>query len=167
VTGNTLTATGTGAVTVEATVPAGGDYAAALPVDRSFDVTADFASWQQAMFTAAELANPAVSGPSAVCGHDGLPNLVKYALGLSPKQNVTSGLPTVSTNAGNWIYSYSRPSGLTDISYTVETSRDLASWTPVDAGSLSVSSSGGEDSCTATYPATGGASVFFHLRISQ
>ncbi|HVT71911.1 MAG TPA: immunoglobulin domain-containing protein, partial [Lacunisphaera sp.] len=79
-----------------------------------------FGAWANAKFTSGELADANLSGPNAVYGQDGLPNLVKYALGLEPKQNITTGLPAVTTTATDWVYTYSRPSDRTDITYDVE-----------------------------------------------
>ena len=70
------------------------------------DIPPGFLSWQLGKFTAGELLDANISGPNAVYGQDRLPNLVKYALGLEPKQNITTGLPAVSTTATDWVYTY-------------------------------------------------------------
>jgi len=57
----------------------------------------------QGKFTQIELANPAISGSTAVFGLDGLSNLVKYALGLDPKTNITTGLPAVTVVGSEWV----------------------------------------------------------------
>jgi len=123
-----------------------------------------FVLWQQAKFTAGELLDPTVSGPNAVYGQDGLPNLVKYALGLEPKQNITTGLPVAGTSGSNWTYTYTRPTSMTDVTYTVEYSTDLAIWTPLGAGTQ-LSSVAGTDTWQATYPLASASSVFFRLQV--
>ncbi len=125
-----------------------------------------FAAWQANNFTAGERANAAISGPSAVYGQDGLPNLVKYALGLNPKQNITSGLPAVSASGGNWVYTYTRPTAITDVTYSVEYSTDLATWIPLGAGTQ-LSSISGTDTWQATVPLGSAPAVFFHLKVIQ
>jgi len=120
VSSSTLTLTGAGTVVVRASQAGNGNYQMANYVDRSFTVSANFASWKQSMFTAGELADPNKSGPNAVYGLDGLTNLTKYALGLEPKQNITSGLPELAIVGGNYTYTYSRPSTITDVTYSVE-----------------------------------------------
>ena len=97
--GNNLSLSGAGVVTVRAAQPGDATHAAAATVDQSFTVTANFDSWAQGRFTAGELSDTNISGPNAIYGQDGLPNLVKYALGLEPKQNITAGLPDVSVQA--------------------------------------------------------------------
>ena len=89
-----------------------------------------YAAWQRGGFTAAELANPAISGPSAAPAADGLANLMKYALGQPPKTPATTGI-TLARPAAAWLFTYTRPANRPDISYSVETSPDLTngSWT--------------------------------------
>ena len=52
-------------------------------------------SWLFQNFSIAELLNPAVSGDAGDASGDGIPNLIKYALGLNPRQhNDPAYLPT-------------------------------------------------------------------------
>jgi hypothetical protein len=50
--------------------------------------------WRRTVFSPAQLANPAISGPQATPAGDGLSNLTKYALRLSPF--------TAATNSSAW-----------------------------------------------------------------
>jgi autotransporter-associated beta strand protein len=86
--------------------------------------------WAQQQFTPTELANPAISGPSATPAHDGLSNLLKYALGLPAKTPSTAGV-TLSKDGPLWVFSYQRPANRPDITYAVEisTSPSGGSWT--------------------------------------
>jgi hypothetical protein len=165
VTGNSLTLTGAGLVIVRASQAGDPTYAAAPDVDRSFTVAGGFGSWQQSKFTAGELADANISGPNAVYGQDGLPNLIKYALGLEPSENITTGLPAVSTTATDWVYSYTRPSNLADVTYEVEYSANLTTWSSLGAGTLG-GSSGGMDTYTVTYPLGSAANVYFRLKVT-
>ena len=127
--------------------------------------SSSFATWQQAKFTAQELANPAVSGPNAVYGADGLTNLSKYALGLEPKQDATAGLPVVSTTATDWVYTYARPTSTTDIAYEVEVSADFISWTGAGLTYQFVSTNAGVDVWQARYPLASAPNAFFRLKV--
>ncbi len=86
-------------------------------------------TWRFAHFTVHDLADPARSGPSADFDGDGLPNLMEYALGGDPK---TADAPTHTTHvsliAGHLTLDYTRPNSITDVSYTVEWSNDLKTW---------------------------------------
>ncbi|HVT72263.1 MAG TPA: hypothetical protein VHD61_03945, partial [Lacunisphaera sp.] len=93
-------------------------------------------------------------------------NLVKYALGLEPKQNITTGLPAVTTTATDWVYTYSRPSDRTDITYDVEMSTDLVTWTSAPNQQM-VSSGGGNETWTASYPLALAPNIFFRLKVNQ
>ena len=129
-------------------------------------VTGGFDAWLAQYFTTEEQGNPSVSGPNVVYGADGLPNLLKYALGLNPKVNATTGLPAVSTTSTHWVYTYTRPSDRPDISYAVEVSTNLSTWTTSGVTHEWVSTVEGVETWRASYPLTGAANAFFRLRIT-
>jgi len=158
----TPTATGVFPVTVEATNGAGTSTTTV-----TISIEANYLSWQHSKFTAGERADANISGPNAVYGQDGLPNLVKYALGLEPKQNITTGLPAVSTTGSDWVYTYTRPSDRIDITYEVEVSTDLVNWTTAGVTHELVSSSFGSETWHARYPLVSAANVFFRLKVVQ
>ena len=86
-------------------------------------------SWRFDHFKAAELAAPALSGPGEDPDGDGLPNLMEYALGGDPTTaDAPSHQPRVSLIEKHLTLDYTRPSALTDVSYTVEWSTDLQTW---------------------------------------
>ncbi len=118
---------GTFNVTVSAT-NAGGTGSASLAIT----VQATFTGWQKTYFTAADLANPAISGPNATPAGDGISNLMKYALGLNPKINGTNALPTISyTAVGSSKFltlTYNKWLASSDIVYAVEVSGELYAW---------------------------------------
>ncbi len=130
-------------------------------------VTWSFASWQQGKFTAAERLNPNVSGPNAVFGLDGLPNLVKYALGLEPKQNITAGLPDVTVVGPEWVFTYTRPSTTSDVIYAVEVSTDLTTWGTAGVIHELVSTAGGVETWRGRYPVGAGPNAFLRLNVTQ
>lgn len=167
VAGSTVSLTGVGTVTLRASQPGDVDTYAASDVDRSFIVTANFLSWQFEHFSAEERANSAISGYAAVLGHDGLSNLVKYALGLAPRATVASGSPTVTMNGNEWIYRYLRPSGTTDLVYVVEASTDLVTWSAAEVTQVHVETGGGTETWEGRYPAAAAPQLFFRLRVSR
>jgi len=167
VSGSDLTLTGTGMVTVRASQAGDATYAAAISVDRSFNVTANYASWRQEKFTVSERADVTISGPNAIYGQDGLPNLLKYALGLEPKVNATNGLPMVTATATDWVYTYTKPASVTDVTYAVEVSTNLTTWTASGVTLTLVSTVSGVETWQATYPLSSAANAFFRLRATQ
>lgn len=87
--------------------------------------------WREDEFTAGERLDPLVSGEYADPDHDGIVNLIEYAMGLPPRQNSRTGLPTTS-RAGNLVTLTYRKSLATSGTLTAaEISTDLTNWTIV------------------------------------
>ena len=84
-------------------------------------------NWLRANFTSAELADPGISGDASDPDHDGLPNLMEYALGLSPRTaNASPFTPLVN----NGLFEVSCPlsDAAIDVTVTPEWSPDLINW---------------------------------------
>jgi hypothetical protein len=130
----TVNTTGTTTVQLSAT-NAGGTGNASL----TLTVETPYQAWQNAMFTSAELANPAIGGDEATPAGDGISNLMKYALDLSPWVDGVSGLPVggvLVTGSGTYLtLTYIQVLSATDISYIPQVSSDLQTWTS-GAGSI-------------------------------
>jgi hypothetical protein len=67
---------------------------------------------------------------------------MKYALGLNPDLPATSGLPRVSASNGLLSITFTRVKSDTDITYHVQGSADLKTWTEI-WNSLNVAYGGG------------------------
>lgn len=89
-----------------------------------------FQQWREANFEEGELDNLVISGPNADPSGDGVPNLVKYALDLSPWVAASAGdLPRLVDHEDyNLVISYQERNDITDIVYGVEASEDLLTW---------------------------------------
>lgn len=107
---------------------------------------------------------------------DGLPNLMKYALGLLPASSGHQGrlaCGTTTDNGSDYLtFTYVRPEPApAGITYSVEGSSDLApeSWIP--SGMVPVSSVVAAGLCTITVrdttPMSGGARRFLRLKVAQ
>lgn len=164
--GDQLTFTGLGTVLVRASQAGDATYAA-VEVERSFVVSGGYAQWVADRFSEEEQANPEVSGPDAVLSDDGMRNLLKYALGLEPRENA-AGVPQeeIGFTADTVTYTYARPVDRVDVDYTVEVSTDLQAWTTEGVESERVTSDGATETWRATCPLAGRARVFFRLRVS-
>jgi hypothetical protein len=139
-------------VTVRATQPGSADFAAAPAVDRSFAITGEptgdpLDAWRSQYFSAAELADPLISGPMADPGKDGVSVLMAFALNLDPKANDarrmtpgtgTLGLPVASVQAGSRRLEVEfvrrRAASSPGITYRFEFADDVAGSTPWVAG---------------------------------
>ena len=86
-----------------------------------------FAVWQNTHF-GANAGNATVAGPRANPSGDGIPNLLKYALGLNPSVASVSGLPAMVLNGGRLQMQFARNTGATDLILQVLASNDLMTW---------------------------------------
>lgn len=150
-------------VTVRATQSGNAIYRSAPAVNCSFVVTGNFSLWLEGRFTESERAGTAVSGPNA--DPDGYSNLSEYALGLEPKSASSPGLPEVRTTSTDWAYTYTRPADRSELTYTVEVSTNLGSWTTGGVVHELVSSAAGGETWRARYPLASATTAFFRLKV--
>jgi hypothetical protein len=85
-------------------------------------------SWRRANFSPSDLADPLVSGDLADPDQDGYANLTEYALGLPPKNAVSTNQPFARIENGYLTLTYTRLKSATDVSLVVEQSNDLLTW---------------------------------------
>jgi len=166
VSGNQLTLTGAGYITVRATQGGDDNYGPASPVERTFFVEGNFGAWRATQFDATERDDLAVAGPMADPDQDGLTNLIEYALGQDPKSATVAGTPEVATNTSYWLFTFTRPKDRPDLTYTVESSVDLVNWTTVSAANVSeIGGTATTVTIQARQPLTT-ANVFFRLKVT-
>ncbi len=168
----TPTTAGTFNATISAT-NAGGTGSNSLTIS----VQTPYAVWQNTYFTAAQLQNSSVSGPTAIPAGDGITNLMKYALNLSPKTCGTGGLPTMSTmSTGGKNYltlTYAKVLAATDITYIVEVSPDMLTWSSGSGATVVVSTTNNSDGKTQTIVArdltaeSGTGGRFIRLKVTM
>jgi subtilisin family serine protease len=156
--------TDSGSFDVIVSNPAGSVTSAAATL--TVTVPTGFNAWVLSNFDATERANPAISGPDAVLGGDGLTNFLKYALGLDPRVPATAGLPAPSMNATHWLFTYTRPVARDDVTYTVEASPDLVDWTSITVTATKVDTTNGIETWRAEVPLTGRPQLFFRLKVA-
>jgi len=76
------------------------------------DTESPFEKWQKENFTPEELLDPGISGPDANPSGDGIPNLMKYAMGLDPNvYDVNAWIWGGITNVVNYAGSPPVPTG--------------------------------------------------------
>ena len=107
--------------------------------------------------------DPLVSGPNAVL--DGISNRVRYALGLTPAQPSSAGLPSATLGGAQIDFSYRRLTNPLDLTYSPEASSDLTTWlggfTPVSV------TSNGDGTETVVVRFSAGPRKFLRLRVSS
>ena len=107
--------------------------------DQTFTTASTPTSWRQQWFSTAS--NTGTAADNADPYHSGVPNLVSFAL-LGPSQNpaavTASMLPQPQQSGGNFVYTFTEPAGVTNITYGAQFTRSLtpANWQSVnDTGS--------------------------------
>ena len=131
-TGSTLTVTGTSSAAslVIATFSGScsGTFAAA-PAGYSIDYTSNTITLVKAGFNSWATDNGVTGGPTGDSDHDGIANLVEYALNLNP----AAADGSAGSFDGTTATFTKRAQAITnaDVRYVIETSQDLITWAPV------------------------------------
>lgn len=92
---------------------------------------AGYDTWKLAHFSAADLADPTVSGPHANPSGDGVENLIRYAHGAGPHDPVLHLLPVVGTSGPARVFKFRYDATKTDLRWRVRASNDLSDWSGV------------------------------------
>jgi hypothetical protein len=85
--------------------------------------------WLRANFSAAQLADPAISGDAADPAGDGIPNLLKYALDLDPNSAEPNPFVPAASN-GLFTVTYPVSASASDVALGIEWSTNLVNWVP-------------------------------------
>jgi hypothetical protein len=152
-------------------VSGGGDSANATTAQALYPLQ----QWRLANF--GTIANTGLAANSATPAGDGIPNLIKYASGASPLHAI--GLPILSLSASKAPrLTFLCNSACSDITYTVEASSDLTSWTdiassigggttvPLNGLSTVSDPSSGLRNVTVTNAQAQGSKVFLRLKVT-
>lgn len=125
----------------------------------------NFSTWQAQKF-GANAGNPAIAGVLADPDKDGILNLMEYALGLNATTPGTAGLPAVAASGSFVTLTYSRPSAITDLTYQVEWSGNLTSWSTTGVTEQTLSDDGTTRTIRANVPVSG-TRQFLHLKTTR
>jgi len=82
---------------------------------------------------------------------DGLANLLEYALGTSPIVPNSGRLTTLTAQNGQFVFRFTRPKWVTGITYTVQVSTNLVTWTNSPNQPVVESSTATNDTLTVTF----------------
>ena len=108
------------------------------------------------------------SDPEADSDADGLSNFLEYALGSDPTSSTPHSevAPTLNFSGSTIDFIYKRAK--TSLTYTVESSTDLQTWTEPTALFTNVNDNGdGSETVTHTYNRNGSENMFLRIRISS
>jgi hypothetical protein len=182
ISGDTVTFTGSGTVVIDASAAGNSSYAAYTGVETitvSAGATMTFTQWEALYFTAAQMANAAVSGPTAMPESDQVPNLLKYLYDINPAVPMTTAeyaamaatdVDTTTTPGTTYLtVTYRQYAKVTGITVQVQTSTDMQNWTTVTPN---ISKQIGTDSTTGDpiiedEVATTSTTEFVRLNVTQ
>ena len=88
-----------------------------------------FDGWRHTFITAADIANPAISG--ALVATDGVTNALRYALGYYTPSQPTAALSVIGSDGTFLTITYRRTMNALDATFTIEGTPDLVTWTPL------------------------------------
>ena len=93
--------------------------------------TPTYDQWRTGLFTPAEIANPAISGPNADPDQDGLQNYLEYAMGTQPKVAEDPALPTTEVIGNEMVYTYTADIFQSEAALFPQISSNLQTWETV------------------------------------
>ena len=114
----------------------------------------------------ANTTNPLIAGDTASPAGDGIPNLMKYALGLNPYLSGATGLPILSTTNGYLMLTYSKVKSATDITYQPIWSIDLLNWSGTGITQSVLFDNGTIQQIQAQVPDTNDKRMFIKLQVT-
>jgi poly(3-hydroxybutyrate) depolymerase len=135
-------------------------------------------TWKNTNF-GVNVSNPLIAGDTADPDGDGISNLTEYALGGNPNSAATTILPVISVPVDRLQVAFTRLAP-TDVTYVVQASGDLSTWTDLatltanstswtGAAMVSETGSGATRNVTVqdTVLTTAGTKRFFRLKITN
>lgn len=129
-------------------------------------VVTTLAAWRGSAFTAQQLSDLAISGPTGDPDGDGFANLAEYALGLQPQTPDGAAVQHARLEGPEWVYTYTRPANRPDLQFAVQKSADLVSWNTSGVTHQLISEEGGRQTWEAR-ALPQGDSLFFRLKITE
>lgn len=130
-------------------------------------VVVGFDAWLGGNFTLEEISDPLIAGATADPDHDGLSNLLEYAIGANPRTATSDSGFAASAEGGFWTFSYRRANAATDISFSVEQATNLANWSTSGVVEELVSNETGYSVWRARVSQTGTPTCFFRLKVTR
>jgi len=127
-----------------------------------------YTQWKMANF-GASAGDPTVAGDLVDSQNDGMPNLMKYALGKSPVAPSTTGI-TIQNIGGMLTMNYTVASAATDVTVTASCTSNLndpTSWTTTGVTQTMLSDNGTIQQWQATVPESSASTLFMHLTVTK
>lgn len=108
-----------------------------------------------------------VTDPAGSLAGDGIPNLLKYAIGFDLTAPATSGVSTPGLETGYATITYTKQTTATDLTFSIESSGNCVSWTAVSATNEIVQTVGTIQTIRAKVALSGETQLFLRLRVTR
>ena len=108
-----------------------------------------------------------VTDPAGSLAGDGIPNLLKYALGFDVTAPATAATGTPGLEPGFTTITYRKVTTATDLTFSIERSSDCTSWTPASAVNEIVQTVGTIQTIKAKVALAGEPRLFLRLRVTR
>lgn len=125
-----------------------------------------FAAWQASQF-GTNAGNASIAGPGVSPSGDGVSNLLKYAFGLDPFTSSAGSMPAATLNGGSLSITYNQVLSATDITYTVQWSTDMVTWSQAGVTEQIIGSNATTRQVRASVPTAPDAAKFLRIQVSQ
>lgn len=123
-------------------------------------------AWRMAQF-GSEANNPAVSGDTVDYDHDGLENILEFALAMDPQDTTDRELPEAGVTGNVCHFIYTRPLNAPGIVYTVEWSTTLSGWSSAGVTEVQIAADATTRTMRASVTLPDGAKGFMRLRVTR
>jgi hypothetical protein len=126
---------------------------------------ATFSSYITAAFPGVTATN--IVGMTAEPENDGVPNLLKFFMGISPTASVASPLTYTLDGLGDIVLYFRMANGLTGVSYSIDESSDLKTWTSTGLQGTVMSNMGSYSNMKVVIPMEGLKDELLRLSVSS
>ena len=171
--GSTVTIHKAGSTTLTASQPGDANHNAATPVGQGLIINPAMTSFEVWTHDSAQGLTVGMNdGPTDDPDHDGIPNLLEFALGGKPMESSRSVLPVLTISGGVWAFEYDRSEqAQPSTTQVVEYGSDLSGWTPLiipasSAGPVTITPGSTSSHVKVNIP-NPGAKTFVRLKVTQ
>jgi len=125
----------------------------------------NFGQWIAAAFPG--VTNTNFVAMTAIPAHDGMANLLKYFMGLNPAKQASLPITCALDGHGNLVIGFRMSKNLTGVSYSIDQSTDLETWTSTGLQGGVMADMGSYETMDATVPLPASGPLFLRLSISS
>jgi autotransporter-associated beta strand protein len=128
-------------------------------------VVQNFTQWAAAAFPG--VTNTNIISMTAIPANDGMANLLKYFMGLNPLKQAAAPMTCALDGQGNLVLYFRMSKNLTGVSYSIDQSSDLKTWTSTGLQGSVMADMGSYDTMDVAVPLPSSGPLFLRLSVSS